>query len=90
MQATPSAESWAAFRRVAGWLDQDRRGRRQQYGGCEIIRAATGHSRHEIGGGWRDHDESGVARQPDVADLSFIVEVEQRGEDALARYRADR
>ena len=37
----------------------------------------AGHLGHEIGGGGRDDDEVGVAREPDMADVEFGAGVEQ-------------
>ena len=48
------------------------------------------HLREQIGRRRRHDDEVGVARQPDVADLALVVEVEQVGEHALVGERADR
>ena len=63
---------------------------REQHGGREIVGVAVRHLRHQVGGRGRDHDEIGVAREPDVADVELAVLVEQVGEGALARDRADR
>ena len=51
---------------------------------------AAGHLGQQIGRGRRDDDQVGLARQPDVADLALVVEIEQVGEDAVAGQRADR
>ena len=59
-------------------------------GGREIVGMAVRHLRHQVGGRGRDHDEIGVARKPDVPDIEFAARIEQVGEGALARERADR
>ena len=51
---------------------------------------AAGHLGDEVCGGRRHHDQVGLARQADVADLALVVEIEQLGEDALVGERADR
>ena len=51
---------------------------------------AAGHPGEEVGGRRRDHDEIGLARQPDVADIVFVVAREEVGEDPSAGERADR
>ena len=51
---------------------------------------AAGHLGEQVGGGRRHHDQIGLARQADVADLALVVEVEQVGEHALVAERADR
>ena len=43
--------------------------------------------RHQIGGRRRDHDQVGLPRQPDVADVEFLGTVEQVGEDVPASER---
>ena len=63
--------------------------RRKQDGGREIVGMAAGHARDEVGGCGRDDDEIGIARQPDVADLAFVVEVEEIGEYPLVRQCRD-
>ena len=45
---------------------------------------AASHLGHQVGGGWRDDDEIGLAREPDVADVEFARRIEQVGEDAPA------
>ncbi len=49
---------------------------------------AAGHLGHQIGGGGRDHDEIGLACQPDVPDIEFMRGVEQIGEDVASGERA--
>ena len=51
---------------------------------------AAGHLGEQVGGGRRDDDQVGLARQADVADLALVVEIEQVGEHAIAGQRADR
>ena len=46
---------------------------------------AAGHLGEQVGGGRRDDQQVGLARQADVADLLLVVEVEQVGEHALRR-----
>ncbi len=48
------------------------------------------HFGDQICGGRRHHDQVGLARQPDVADVELLVRIEQIGEDALAGQRAGR
>ncbi len=48
------------------------------------------HLGHQVGGRGRDHDEIGVARKPDVADIELARRIEQIRERALARDRAHR
>jgi hypothetical protein len=50
---------------------------REQQRGCEVVGVAARHLGEEVGGGWGDHDQVGVARQADVADLALGIEVEQ-------------
>ena len=58
--------------------------------GGEIVGMAAGHLGQQVGGGGRHHDQVGLARQADVADLALVVEVEQLGEHALVAERAHR
>ncbi len=51
---------------------------------------SAGHLGEQVGRRRRDDQEVGVARQADVADLLLVVEIEQVGEHALRRQRADR
>jgi hypothetical protein len=64
--------------------------RRQQHGGGEIVGETVRHLGHQIGGRRRNHDQVGLARQPDVADVEFMRRVEQVGIDAPAADRACR
>ena len=57
---------------------------REQYRGREIVGVAVRHLRHQVGGRGRDHDEVGVAREPDVADIEFARRIEQVRERTLA------
>ena len=78
--ATPSAASRARLRRVAGCshmrgfiagaISTGRVGREQHRGG-EVVRVAAGHLGHQVGGRGRHHDEVGLAREPDVADVEL-------------------
>ena len=70
--------------------DQHRLVGRHQHGARQVIGMAARHLRHQVGGGRRDHDQVGLARQPDVADLALVVEIEQVDEDAIAGQRRDR
>ena len=56
----------------------------------EVVGVAAGHLGQEVGGGGRHHDQVGLAREADVADLALVVEVEQVGEDALVAQRRHR
>ena len=51
---------------------------------------AAGHLGQQIGRGGGHHDQRRLARKPDVADLALVVEIEQLGEHAVPRERADR
>ena len=51
---------------------------------------ATRHFRNQVGGRRRDHDDIGVARQPDMADVKFTLRIKQIGMGALAGKRASR
>ena len=50
----------------------------------------AGHLGQQVGSGRRHHDQVGLARQANVADLALVVEVEQLGEHALVAERTDR
>ena len=47
------------------------------------------HLGEQIGCCGRHHDQIGLAREADMADLALVVEVEQLGEHAVACQRAD-
>jgi phosphopantothenoylcysteine decarboxylase/phosphopantothenate--cysteine ligase len=51
---------------------------------------AAGHPGQEVGSRRRNNDEIAVARQPDVANLAFVIKVEEVGENLLVRQRRDR
>ena len=51
---------------------------------------AAGELRHQVGGGWRDDDKIGLARQADMADIVLVLAVEKLGEDMVGGQRADR
>ena len=76
--------------RVHGRRHQHRLVGGHQHAGGEIVGMAAGHLGQQVGGGRRDHDQIGLARQADVADLALVVEIEQLGEDAVVGERADR
>ena len=61
-----------------------------QHAGGKIVGMAAGHLGQQVGRRGRHHDQVGLARQADVADLALVVEVEQFGEHALVGQRADR
>ncbi len=48
----------------------------QKRGGGEVVGQAVRHSRQQIRGRRRDHDEIGLARQFDVAHLGFVDQTE--------------
>ena len=54
----------------------------------EIVGMAAGHFGDQIGGRRRHHDEIGVAREADMADVEFALRIEQIGIGALAGERA--
>ena len=56
---------------------------RQKHRGCEIVGEAAGELGHQIGGGRRDDDQIGFARQPDMADIMLVLAVEEIGEDMV-------
>ena len=56
----------------------------------EVVGVSAGHLGEQVGRRRRDDQEVGLARQPDVADLLLVVEVEQVGEYAVRGQRADR
>jgi hypothetical protein len=70
--------------RVHGRRHQHRFVGGEQNSGGEIVGEAGGGFGHEVGGGGRDDDEIGLAREADVADIEFLRLIEQIGEDALA------
>ena len=70
--------------RVHRRRQQNFRAGREQHGGGEIVGVTAGHLGHQVGGGRRDDDEIGLAREPDVADVEFARRIEQVGEHALA------
>jgi hypothetical protein len=70
--------------------DQHRPVGREQHRGGEVVGVAARHLGHEVGGRRRDHDQVGVAREPDMADVELGAGVEQVGMDALACDRAGR
>ena len=80
----------APHARVHRRREQDRLVGREQHRGGEIVGEAVRHLGHQVGGGRRDDDEVGLARQPDMADVELGSRVEQVGEGMLAGERADR
>ncbi len=70
--------------------DQDRLVGRQQRGGGEIVGDALGHARQDIGGGGRDDDEVGLARQADMPHLALVGQRKQIAIDLVARQRGER
>ena len=80
----------APHRRVHRRRDQDARARRQQHRGGEVVGETVRHARDQVGGRRRHHDQLGLAREADVADVELAVRIEQVGEDALAGQRAGR
>ena len=49
----------------------------------------AGHACDEVGCCGCDDDEVGIARQPDVADLAFVIQVEEIGEYPFVRQCCD-
>ena len=74
--------------RVHRRRDQDRLVGGEQDGGGEIVGVAARHFRQQIGRRRRDHDEVGIARQANMADVEFALRIEQIGVSALAGERA--
>ena len=70
--------------RVHGGGDEHRLVGGHQHAGGEVVGMAAGHLGQQVGGGRRHDDQRGLARQPDVADLALVVEIEQLGEHAIA------
>ena len=62
----------------------------EQHGRGEIVGEAVRHPGKEIGGRRRDHDQVGLAREPDVTDIVLVLAVEELGEHLPAGDRADR
>ena len=62
----------------------------EKHGRGKIVGMAVGELGHQVGGGRRDHQKVGLARQPDMADIVLVIAVEQFGEDMVGRQRADR
>jgi hypothetical protein len=76
--------------RVHGGRDQHRLVRRQQDRRREIAGVAARHPGRQVGGRRRHHDQIGVARQPNVADVELARRIEQLGKRALAGQCAGR
>jgi hypothetical protein len=76
--------------RVHRRRNQDRLVGGEQHGVARSSGKSVRHLRHEIGGGGRDDDEIGVAREADVTHIELARGIEQVGEGALARDGADR
>ena len=72
-------------RRVHRGRNQDRLVGREQHGAREIVRMAARHLGHEVRGRGRDHDEIGLAREPDVADIELACRIEQIREHTRRR-----
>ena len=51
---------------------------------------AVGHLRHDVRCGRRDDDQIGLARETDMADIEFVIGIEQIGKHALAGNGAGR
>ena len=82
MSATPSAASCARLRCVAlfahmcGFIAGASRILAPVASSTAVARSlamAVGHLGHQVGGGRRHHDEIGLAREPDVADVEFAA-----------------
>ncbi len=63
--------------------------RRKQNGSREVVGMTAGHACDEVGCRGCDDDEIGIARQPDVADLAFVIQVEEIGEYPFVRQCRD-
>ena len=63
--------------------------RREKDCGGKIVCQTIRHLRHQIGGGGCDQHEIAVARQPDMADILFILPGKKLGEDMRGGQRAD-
>ena len=80
----------APHQRIHRRSNQHRAVGRQQHRGGQVVGMAARHLGHEVGGRGRDHDQIGLARQPDMADVELGRGVEQIGEDPFTRKRAGR
>ena len=67
---------------------EDRFVGRKKHGGGEVISVSAGHAREHVGRGRSNNDQIGFAAEADVADVVFVLAVEQLGEDAVAGYGA--
>ena len=62
----------------------------EQNGRGEIVGKSVGELGHQVGGGRRHQHQVGLAGQPDVADILFVLTVEEIGEHVIGGKRADR
>ncbi len=65
-----------------GHREHRRVGREQQRGG-KVVGVPRRHLGDEVGGGGRNDDQVGLARQLDMSHLDLILEVPERGEDLV-------
>jgi hypothetical protein len=74
---------------VHGRREEDgQRGGEQDRGG-EVVGQSGRHLGHEVRGRGRDHDQVGIARKLDVADIGLVLAVEQVRMRPLPRQRGD-
>ena len=62
----------------------------EQHGRGKVVGVAVGELGHQVGGGWCDDDQIGLARQADMADIMLVLAVEEVGENVVGGKRADR
>ena len=74
--------------RVHRRCDQDRPVGGEEDGAGKIVGVAARHFRQQIGRRRRHHDEIGITRQTNVADVEFTLRIEQVGVSGLAGQRA--
>ena len=76
--------------RVHRRRDQHRAARGEHHRAGQIVGQAVHRPRQKIGGAGRDHDQLGLAREADVADIELAVAVEQVRIDAAVGQRPGR
>ena len=86
----PAGRRMRPHARVHRRRDEHRRVGGEKHRRGEVVGEAVRHLAHEIGGRRRDHDQVGLARQPDMTDIVLVLAVEQLGEHLAAGQRADR
>ncbi len=94
----PSARSCSTFRCVAAFdhivgfiAGATRTGLSvaKRIGGSQVVGDPVRHLGKKVGGRRRDDDEIGLAREPDMADLVLVLDVEEIPMDTLAADRGN-